>query len=272
MTLEQPRPALSAAEMYEHMLVTNVFNPLAESILKTATPKSGDRVVDVATGTGIVLRRIAESSGDGVQLAGVDMNPLMLSVGRSIAESNGISIDWHESDAAQLPFSDSSIDWVFCQHGLQFFPHKNEVLSEFRRILRDGGHAIISVWQGLEVHPFARFINEAGYEHAGKRILDTPFSLGSAETLHDLLREAGFSTVNVESTQVVSRFDDPETALRMTIAGGTAAIPEFQKLEDAERASLVEGVAARAWPKLDPYIIDGQLVIEWNANVAIAEK
>lgn len=272
MTREQQRPAPNPAEMYEDMLVQFVFAPLAERILEAASPAPDDRVLDVATGTGIVLRKCADQTNGRVQLTGIDMNPAMLAVGSSIAEANDLPVTWHEADATRLPVPDNSFDWVFCQHGLQFFPDQRSALIEFRRVLDEGGRAVVAVWQGLDQHPFAEIINDAGYQLVGTNILEVPFSLGSPETLENLLSDAGFQRVTVNSVSVTAQTAEPDRALRMFVAGGTAAIPELQGLDDAERANLIDGIVERAQPSLRRFVSNGELIVDWNANVAIAVK
>jgi ubiquinone/menaquinone biosynthesis C-methylase UbiE len=128
----------SAPEVYERELVPAVFGPWAPILVELAHPRTGERVVDIACGTGIVARIAAARIGPTGAMAGVDLNPGMLSVARSVAATNsqpGAPIQWHEASADKLPFPDGSFDIVYCQLGLQFFADRAAALREMRRVL-----------------------------------------------------------------------------------------------------------------------------------------
>src|SRR5262245_45317670 len=113
----------SAPEVYQRELVPAVFGPWAPILVELAHPRPGERVVDIACGTGVVARIAAARVGPSGSVVGVDLNPGMLTVARSIATAGTPSapIQWHEASADKLPFPDSSFDIAYCQLGLQFF-------------------------------------------------------------------------------------------------------------------------------------------------------
>src|SRR5687767_12566054 len=111
----------SFPEMYERLLVGPLFRPFAELTVERAQLRAGDRVLDVACGTGIVARLAKNRVGDGGTVVGVDLSPPMIAVARSIEPS----VEWREGDACALPVRDPErFDVVMCQQGLQFFPDK----------------------------------------------------------------------------------------------------------------------------------------------------
>jgi ubiquinone/menaquinone biosynthesis C-methylase UbiE len=93
------------------------FRPWAVDLLDRVRLTPEERVLDVACGTGIVARLAREQLGAGSQKTGVDVNPEMIAVARSI--ESGVS--WHRGNALELPFEDGSFNVVLCQQGLQFF-------------------------------------------------------------------------------------------------------------------------------------------------------
>src|SRR6476620_5853359 len=114
----------SAREVYERELVPVIFGVWAPILVELAQPRPGERVVDVACGTGIVARIAATRVGPTGVVVGVDLNPGMLSVARSVASTDPRSsapIQWQEASADKMPLPDSSFDVVYCQLGLQFF-------------------------------------------------------------------------------------------------------------------------------------------------------
>src|SRR5687768_12626895 len=111
----------SFPEMYERWLVGSLFRPWAEMTLDEVELSPGDRVLDIACGTGIVARVAKERLGDAGHVAGIDISPDMLAVARAVAPA----IDWRQGSASALPLHDGEqFNVVVCQQGLQFFPEK----------------------------------------------------------------------------------------------------------------------------------------------------
>ena len=125
-------------EAYERYLVPVLFAPCADQLIELAAPGPGERVLDVACGTGIVARRAAARVGAGGALVGLDLNEGMLRVARTVGADVRPTIDWRAANAADLPFGDGEFDIVFCQQGMQFFPDRVVALGEMRRVLVPG--------------------------------------------------------------------------------------------------------------------------------------
>src|SRR5918998_6968717 len=94
--------AQSPAEVYEDFLVRWQFRPWTAVLLAEAAIRPGERILDLATGTGIVAREAAAFIGERRRLVALDINPAMLDVGRSLPEPAGASIEWLEGGAAPL--------------------------------------------------------------------------------------------------------------------------------------------------------------------------
>ena len=140
----------SVAENYESNLVPIIFAPWAGELVETATLRQGDRVLDVACGTGIVARTAARKLGNTGGVVGLDASAPMITVARSTATAEGIAIEWWEANAVELPFPEAAFDVVLCQSGLPFFPDRSASLREMRRVLKPGGRLILSVWGPIE--------------------------------------------------------------------------------------------------------------------------
>jgi ubiquinone/menaquinone biosynthesis C-methylase UbiE len=132
----------NAAENYERYFVPTIGMPFANALLDVAGLHRGERVLDVACGTGVVTRLAAERVGVNGAVAGLDINPSMLAVARSVP-SSGAAIEWHEASAESLPFDDASFDVVLSSLGLQFVADKASALREMRRVLAPDGRLAI---------------------------------------------------------------------------------------------------------------------------------
>lgn len=260
------------AETYEEFFVPVIFGPAAGQLVEIAAPVAGDQVLDVACGTGAVLRRVAAVIGNAGALHGVDTNPAMLAVARRVADRDGLSAELHETSVDALPFAEGVFDVVLCSQGLQFFPDRRAALAEMHRVLRPGGRLAVGVWQDLSRHPFQLAHLRALEAHLGVRGATTPFSLGDEDELRALLEEAGFETVAVESATITGQAEEPdELVARMTDAA-SAGVPAMQQLEASERQGVVEAVTHDLRPQLEELTNDGRVALTFHAHLARATR
>lgn len=138
----------SAAERYERVVGAFML-ALSADLVERARPRAGERVVDLACGTGFVTRLAAARVGARGTVVGVDVNPAMVAEARRVT---GLDIVEASADATDLP--PDCCDLVLCQQGLQYVPDPAAVLEEARRILRPGGRLAMSVWSGFDANPF----------------------------------------------------------------------------------------------------------------------
>lgn len=181
----------TAPENYERYFVPVIGGPLAADLVADAALLAGERVLDVACGTGVVARLAAERVGTGGTVAGLDLNAGMLAVARAKSPPAGPAIHWYETSAESIPLPDGSFDVVFCQLGLQFMADKTAALREMRRVLAPGGRLLLSTARptaffGVLDRALARHI---GAEAAG--FVSMVFSLNEPTELERLLQGAG---------------------------------------------------------------------------------
>lgn len=184
----------NAAENYEKYFVPVIGGPFALDLVNDAGLRPGERVLDVACGTGTIARLAAERVGSGGRVAGLDVNAAMLHIARSLPSATPIK--WYETAAESVPLPDESFDVVFCGLSLQFFADKAAALREIRRVLKPRGRVYISTPVPSDVmdlfdQAIARHISE---QAAG--FLRTVFSLNDPHGLETLLTDAGFSSVS----------------------------------------------------------------------------
>ena len=125
----------SVPENYERYLVPTIFGPWALDLIEVAGAQPGERVLDIACGTGIVARIAAGRVGSDGTVVGLDVSAPMLDAARALAAGEGLSIEWREGSAMKLPLPDTAFDLVLCQQGLQFFPDRAAALREMHRVL-----------------------------------------------------------------------------------------------------------------------------------------
>jgi ubiquinone/menaquinone biosynthesis C-methylase UbiE len=188
----------SAPENYQRYFVPVIGGPFAEDLIAEASLRPGERVLDVACGTGVVARLAAERVGLNGGVAAVDLNPAMLSVARSVP-STGAAIRWYETSAESVPLPDEAFDVVFCQLGLQFVADKGAALAEMRRVLVPGGRVFVST---PPPNAFFDVLDEAMTRHVGSEagaFVRAVFSLNDPAAIERLFRDAGFTDVHVRT-------------------------------------------------------------------------
>jgi SAM-dependent methyltransferase len=155
------------AEGYESYMVPALFGPCAANLIQAADLRPGERVLDVGCGAGIVARQVASRLGARGAVTGFDLSPNMLAVAKAAAAREGMAIEWREGNAEQLPFPESSFDLVLCEFALMFFADKSAALAEMRRVVTPNGRVLVTVWQGLDRHPFYQTLHNVIQQRVG---------------------------------------------------------------------------------------------------------
>ena len=170
-----------------------------------------------------------------------------------------------------LDLPDQAFDLVLCQQGLQFFADRRAALREIRRVLTSRGRTVISVWQNLDHHP----VYEALFEATAKlrtvvSDFDVAFSLGAAEALRTLLREADFRHVEVTPRSLEIRLPSPERFVQITVTGAATSFPSFMQMNLEARSALVDAIAGELEPLVRSRTEGGELVFPMSTNMALA--
>lgn len=199
-TQEHWQLSMKAAELYERYPARYILGPWAPLLVDAARVAAGERVLDVACGTGVVARAASKRVGPAGRVVGVDLNPGMISVARSLPATGDAPIEWLERSALDLRLENASFDAVLCQQGLQFFPDKAVALREMRRVLDRGGRLALSVWDCDSLGLYTGAVNAVLGQFVGRDVAArfvASRNAPNADELKHLTMEAGFSAVNV---------------------------------------------------------------------------
>jgi SAM-dependent methyltransferase len=264
----------SPAQMYEEFFVPAIFAPLSRLVLAAAAPAAGERVLDLACGTGIVARQVAPLVGERGSMVGLDLRPGMVAMARSLPAPAGAAVRWVEGDATALDFPDGSFELVICQQGLQFFGDRAAALRGIRRVLVDGGRAVIACWREVAPDSPMRGIAEAEVRHLGEfgvTMEDAmkPFSLGDAGELRRLLADAGFTQVELEEHLIEARFPDPDRFIENVESAYAAVMPHFAA-DPAKFRDFVAKITAETRYLVRQATRDGFVVSPSRTHIAIA--
>ena len=263
----------TAAETYERALVPAVFAHWAPLVVALADPRPGERILDIACGTGVVARLAARQVGPRGKVTGLDLNAGMLAVAASIAASDpptSAPIIWQEASATNMPLPDGAFDVVYCQLGLQFFPDRPAALREMHRVLVPGGRLGFMVWQDIQYSPgfvalAAALARHVSSEAAG--IMCAPFALADAEQLRALVAAEGFRDITIESVAGSVRFPSVSRFVQDYVRGSPLS-GHVAKVSDETRGSLINEVSEA----LMSYVTDKGLKFPIKAHLASARK
>ena len=240
--------AATAAENYERNFVPAIGEPVARRLLDAARPATGERVLDVACGTGLAARLALGAVGEDGSVAGLDANPGMIAVARRV---NPPGIEWHEAPADDIPLADASVDLVLCSMGLQFFADKVAALREMRRVLAPGGR--VAWCTPGPTPPLFEAIDQALTHHVGpgaSMFVHAVFALHDPDQARELMRAAGFDDVTVDASPITLRVAPPAEFFWQYV-DSTPLLAAAADLDGSQRAALEAEVVDRCAPFVD---------------------
>ena len=194
---ERQQKAWSSGD-YGKVGVTLVF--MAERLCEAADLRSGQQVLDVATGNGNAALAAARRFCD---VIGIDYVPMLLEEGRERAKAEGLQVDFREGDAEKLSFTDASFDVVLSTLGVMFAPNQERVASELLRVCRPGGRICLANWtpDGFIGHYFRTI----GKHVPPPPLPNSPFRWGTEEGVRELLGD-GVAELRAERRSFAFRY------------------------------------------------------------------
>jgi len=238
------------------------LEPAHSLMLDMAGAQAGERVLDVACGTGLVSFRLAAAVGARGTVVGTDISGEMIEAARRQAAERGLdNASFERSDAEALPFADASFDAAVCGLGLMYVPDPVKALCEMRRLLRPGGRAAAAVWGARQRCGWAEIfpITDA---RVASEVCPMFFQLGTKDMLAHALAAAGFTEIRSQRLQTTLHYATPDEALGAVFRGGPVALA-YSRFDEATRravhAEYLDSIAAfRAG---DGYQVPGEFVV-----------
>ena len=255
-----------AARAYEALFVPALFGQWARKIADAVQVQPGQRVLDVACGTGILAREIAARTGSEGGVVGIDASPGMIAVAKELAPA----IEWRDGVAESLPFADRSFDAVVSQFGLMFFADRDQALREMLRVLVPGGRLAVAVWNSVDTMP--AYASEVALLErlAGRQAADAlraPFVLGQREVLSRLFSEAGVTAAEITTCQGTAQFPSIRVMVEADLRGWLPVMGVILGEESIDRI-LQEAEQALA----SCATADGRAVFPVSAHLVTARK
>ncbi len=261
---------LDGARGYEANLVPAAMDPWAADLVAAVGLARGDRVLDLACGTGIVTRHAAARVGPRGALVGVDANPAMLAVAREVTGDLVPAPTWHEATAEDLPLGDGAVDAVLCQQAIQFMADPIATLAEARRVLAPSARLGVGTCASLVRQPGYTVLVDVVGRHldaGAAEVLASPYGLGEVDRLRAVITAAGFTAIHVRRSITPFRFPSPTAFL----AAESASSP-LGDLTARLSATTLDPLLADLADGLQQHRDDDGIVFPFETLVATADQ
>ena len=237
--LKQKHRAMWASGDYP--AVADLIWDLGPRVVAAADVKPGDRVLDIAAGSGNVAIPAALR---GATVVASDLTPELFDVGRRLATEAGAELEWREADAEALPFADDSFDAVLSCVGVMFAPHHERAADELVRVTKPGGRIAVLSWtpEGFIGRMFATMKPYAPPPPAGSQ----PAPLwGDEQHVRDLLGDRVGDVVAVRQTVRIDRFETGEQFRDYFKANYGPTIAVYRRIaDDPEQVRALDAALA----------------------------
>ena len=224
-----------AVQDYDRYFVP-LLRHCSERCLDLAALQPGERVLDVATGTGVAAFLAAERVGPSGEVVATDISQKMVEAVRADAESRGVTnIRFERVDAEDIAFPDASFDAVTCVLGLMYPADPQQAINQIYRVLKPGGRAAVCVWGRRERCGWAE-IFPIVESRTSSDVCQMFFALGTGSAMADAFRSAGFAEVREERISVPIVFPTAAAAIGAAFIGGPVALAH-SRFDDPTRES-----------------------------------
>jgi ubiquinone/menaquinone biosynthesis C-methylase UbiE len=250
-----------AAAAYEPLWRSQLAGAHAE-LLAVAALAPGERVLDVACGTGIVSVAAARAVRAQGRVVGVDLSGGMIDAARRRAREQRVAnAEFARMNAEHLDLPDAGFDVALCALGLMYLPDPEQALREMRRVLRPGGRIMLAVWGERARCGWSALFPIVDAEVASE-VCPLFFRLGQPDALARALAEARFCNIVERRIATTLAYADANEACNAAFVGGPVALA-WSRFDEAARERVrgryVEAISA--WRRARGYGVPGEFLI-----------
>ncbi len=246
--------------------------PMGQALLDAVDLNPGQRVLDVATGTGEPGLTAAERVRPG-EVIGIDISEAMVGLaGQNAARRKVGNYRAEVQEASTLPYPDGYFDAIVCRLGIMFFGDMPGTLSELRRVLKPGGRIAFSSWAEPPSNPWASLTGGIVSRMLGLSPPpeDAPgfYRFSNAEKLKTTLSAAGFLNPETREVKGKLRFDSAPKYWEFMMDVVAPIVKSLQETTPEKRSEIQAAVLAEA----GKHVAGQGLILPWTSRVGVAAK
>jgi ubiquinone/menaquinone biosynthesis C-methylase UbiE len=226
-----------------NQMLAEASRPVTDDMVAALEPRPGETILELASGAGVSGFAAASLMQDEGRLIMTDFASHMVEAcERRGAELGFDNIEYRVMDAEDIDLANHSVDGVLCRWAYMLMADPATALRETRRVLRDGGRLSLSVWGAPEDNPWAsvpgRILVERGHMQPPESGAPGIFAMADPARIEELVRGAGFESLELRDVRMSWHFDDFESFWTYTnaIAGAIAAV--IAELDEREVAAV----------------------------------
>ena len=238
------------------------LGPAQSRLLAMAALRAGERVLDVACGTGLVTFAAAAAVGPAGLVMGADLSEVMVERARAQGARLGAGhIRFERMDAEDLDLPAASFDAAVCALGLMYVPDARKAVGEMARVLAPGGRAVAAVWGHRTRCGWADLFPIVDAQ-VRSEVCPLFFALGTADRLAAVFEDAGLANVVTERLQTRLQWASAEEACAAAFVAGPVALA-YSRFDESTRLAVREAYLAsiEPWREGNGYAVPGEFVI-----------
>jgi SAM-dependent methyltransferase len=251
----------SIPQFYERNMVPLIFEPYAADLATRVSHRQPARVLEIAAGTGVVTRHLANVLPAATSIVATDLNQPMLDHAAALGTRR--PIEWRQADAMNLPFPDEAYDAVVCQFGVMFFPDKARAFAEARRVLRAGGVFLFNVWDRIDHNEFADAVTEALVplfpDDPPRFLARLPHGYHDVSAIAGDLTRGGFTRAPEFTTLTMRSRADSPSGPAVAYCQGTPLRNEIEARDASRVVAATEAATAAIASRFGPAAVDGKI-------------
>lgn len=250
-----------AAMHYENFWQQQL-KPAQDKLLEMAALQPGEKLIDIACGTGLVSFPAAEKVGKNGFVLATDISDCMVKIGTGSTKGKNYSnIQFERMDAEELSVPDKAYDAALCALGLMYVPDPGKALKEMYRVIKPGGRTVAAVW-GQRQHCGWAEIFEIVEKRISSEVCPLFFNLGNLDMLKRSFEAAGFSKVFFERLNTALIYQSGEEACGAAFSGGPVALAYHKFSEQVKNEVHVEYLdSIKSFQQGNGYAVPGEFVV-----------
>jgi ubiquinone/menaquinone biosynthesis C-methylase UbiE len=224
--------------------------------------RAGEKVLDVACGTGLVTLPAAEAVGPDGHVTGTDISEQMVLALADEAKKKSLEhVSYERLDAEDLRLPDDGFDAALCALGLMYFPEPIRAMVEMHRVLRPGGRCVAAVWGERKNCGWAEIFPIVD-SRVESEVCPLFFQLGTGEALRYAFEAGGFTDIRIERLSTILEYETAEDACGAAFAGGPVALAYSRFDEETREAAHAEYIdSISGFRNGNGYEIPGEFVV-----------